>query len=61
MRKILIFTAILAAILVLSGCAQQTQSQAGYYKFTGDKAIEAKFLEGSPTSSELDTTRKQAA
>lgn len=58
MRKILISTAILAAMLILSGCAQQTQGQAGYYKFTGDKAIEAKFLAGSPTSSELDTYQK---
>ena len=57
-RKILIFAAILAAILIVAGCQQQTAAQAGYYKFTGDKAIEAKFLEGSPTSSELDTYQK---
>lgn len=56
MRKTLILTLILATILLLTGCQQQAATTStAYYKYTGDKAVEAKFLEGSPTSSEVDT------
>ncbi len=58
MRKIFIFAAILTTIILLGGCTQQTGTQAGYYKYTGDKAVEAKFLASSPVSSELDTYQK---
>ncbi|MFH0752448.1 MAG: hypothetical protein V1914_02510 [archaeon] len=58
MRKILIFTLLISVLLLLSGCQQQTTSTGSYYKYTGLKAISAKFLEGSPTSSEIDTYQK---
>lgn len=59
MKKILILTILLSAILLLSGCQQQAATSTAYYKYTGDKAIEAKFLPGSPTSSEIDTYQKK--
>ncbi len=58
MRRVLIFIAIISALLLLSGCTQQTASSTGYYKYTGAKAIEAKFLDGSPASSEIDTYQR---
>src|SRR3989339_681757 len=60
MRKILVFTILLSALLLMSGCQQGvTGTPEAYYKFTGDKAIDAKFLEGSPASSEIDTYQKR--
>jgi len=58
MKKILVLIPLLSIILILAGCTQQATTQTGYYKFTGNKAVEARFLEGSPASSEIDTYQK---
>lgn len=59
MKKILAFTVLLSTIIFLSGCKEEEATAPSYYKYTGDKAVEAKFLEGSPTSSEIDTYQQK--
>ncbi len=46
---------LLTTFLLVAGCTETTSTGDGYYKWTGDKAIEAKFVEYSPVSSKTDT------
>lgn len=51
MRKIAALLIIVALGFVLAGC-QTTTPSTGYYKFTGNQMIEAKFARDAPTSLE---------
>ncbi|MFH1455336.1 MAG: hypothetical protein ABIF40_00100 [archaeon] len=49
---------ILTTLILLAGCTTTSSTTQAYYKFTGDKAIEATFVEYAPVSSETDTYQK---
>lgn len=49
MKAPTVFIVLAAIALLAAGCAQQSAS-AGYYKFTGNKMVDAKFVRDAPIS-----------
>jgi len=53
-RGVLLTFGFLIICLVISGCTTEGGETEGYYKYTGIKAIEASFFEGSPYTSQAN-------
>lgn len=55
-RGVLLLIGLLTVCLALVGCTENGSSDTGegYYKYTGSKAVEASFVEGSPYTSQAN-------